>query len=140
MTPTPVGIRLRKKTAALELTYADGKVYSLPAELLRVFSPSAEVKGHGPGQDVLQTGKSNVQLTDIEAVGRYAVRLTFDDGHDSGIYSWEYLYQLCTEQESRWQDYLARLEAAGASRRPLPADTQVINIMDPAARKPDPRG
>lgn len=140
MAPVPVGIRLRKKTAALELTYADGQVYLLPAELLRVYSPSAEVKGHGAGQSVLQTGKSEVQLTDIEAMGRYAVRLVFDDGHDSGIYSWDYLYQLCTGQESLWQTYLQRLQQAGASRHPLPADTQVINIIDPAARNSDPRG
>lgn len=130
----PTGIRLRRKSALLELTYADGKVYELTAEMLRVFSPSAEVKGHGKGQEVLQTGKSNVGLTGIEAMGHYAIRLSFDDGHDSGIFSWDYLYQLATHKEQLWQDYLDKLHAAGASRDALPADTQVIKIVDPSRR------
>jgi len=137
MSQAPVGVRLRTKTATLELTYADGRVFSLPAEFLRVYSPSAEVKGHGVGQQVLQTGKSEVRLSGIESTGRYGVRLIFDDGHDTGIYSWEYLYELCVHQEAKWQDYLVRLREAGASRHPLPADTQVINIINPAGSKPD---
>lgn len=131
-TPQPVGIKLRRKSGLLELTYSDGKVYELSAEMLRVFSPSAEVKGHGKGQEVLQTGKSKVALTGIEAMGHYAIRLSFDDGHNSGIFSWDYLHRLSTQKDQLWQDYLARLQAAGASRDALPADTQVIKIVDPA--------
>ena len=128
----PVGIRLRRKSGLLELTYADGSTCVLPAELLRVYSPSAEVKGHGKGQEVLQSGKRHVAMTDIEAIGHYAIRLTFDDGHSPGIYSWEYLYRLATEKDALWQQYLDRLQAAGASRDALPADTQVIKIVDPS--------
>lgn len=133
-TAQPVGVRLRRKSGVLELTYADGSVYELSAEMLRVFSPSAEVKGHGKGQEVLQTGKSKVGLTDVEAMGHYAIRLSFDDGHNSGIYSWDYLYQLVTHKKQLWQDYLDKLQAAGASRDALPADTQVIKIVDPARK------
>jgi DUF971 family protein len=129
--PQPTGIRLRRKSALLELTYADGRVFELPAELLRVYSPSADVKGHGKGQAVLQVGKRNVGLSGIEAMGNYAIRLDFDDGHNSGIFSWDYLYLLATQQQSVWQDYLNRLEAAGKSRDALPAGTQVINIVHP---------
>lgn len=132
--PVPTGIRLRRKSGVLELSYADGAVYELSAELLRVYSPSAEVKGHGQGQAVLQTGKRQVGLTGAEPTGNYGLRLMFDDGHNSGIFSWEYLYRLATERESLWQDYLDRLQAAGASRDALPADTQVITIVDPARR------
>jgi DUF971 family protein len=128
----PVGVKLRRKSRLLELTYADGRVYELSAELLRVFSPSAEVKGHGKGQSVLQVGKMHIGLTGIETMGRYAVRLSFDDGHNSGIFSWDYLYQLITDKEQLWQQYLDQLQAAGASRDALPADTQVIKIMDPS--------
>lgn len=138
MNAAPAGIRLKKKAGVLELTYNDGSLYELPAELLRVLSPSAEVKGHGKGQEVLQSGKRHVLMTDIEAIGNYAIRLTFDDGHDSGIYSWDYLYELCTRQEVLWQSYLDRLQDAGASRNPLPAQTQVINIMNFSATDPDP--
>jgi DUF971 family protein len=135
MSHQPTGIKLRRKSGLLELTYADGSVHELSAELLRVFSPSAEVKGHGKGQEVLQTGKSKVGLTGIEAMGNYAVRLSFDDGHNSGIFSWDYLYQLITHKEQLWQDYLDRLNAAGASRDALPADTQVIKIVDPSRQR-----
>ena len=128
----PTGVRLRRKSALLELSYANGTVYELPAEFLRVYSPSAEVRGHGKGQAVLQTGKRQVGLIGAEAVGHYGIRLIFDDRHDSGIYSWDYLYELCSQQETLWQDYLNRLQAAGASRDALPADTQVITIVDPA--------
>jgi DUF971 family protein len=130
MSTTPAGIRLRKKAGVLELTYQDGSVYELPAEFLRVFSPSAEVKGHGKGQEVLQTGKRHVRMTDIETIGQYAIRLTFDDGHNSGIYSWDYLHELCTHQQDLWQRYLNRLHEAGASRDALPPDTQVISIVN----------
>ncbi|MDP2379663.1 MAG: DUF971 domain-containing protein [Pseudohongiella sp.] len=128
----PTGIRLRRKSALLELSYADGRVFELPAEFLRVYSPSADVKGHGKGQEVLQTGKRQVGLTGLEPMGNYAIRLDFDDGHNSGIFSWDYLYQLATQQQSLWQDYLDRLATAGKSRDALPAGTQVINIVDPA--------
>jgi DUF971 family protein len=132
--PQPTGIRLRRKSALLELSYADGRVFELPAELLRVYSPSADVKGHGKGQAVLQVGKRHVGLSGIEAMGNYAVRLDFDDGHNSGIFSWDYLYLLATQQQTVWQDYLNRLEAAGKSRDALPAGTQVINIVNPSRR------
>lgn len=132
MLAQPVSIRLRRKSGLLELGYADGSVHQLTAEMLRVFSPSAEVKGHGKGQEVLQTGKRQVGLTGIESMGHYAIRLSFDDGHNSGIFSWDYLYQLVTQKEQLWQDYLNKLQAAGASRDALPADTQVINIVDPS--------
>lgn len=129
--PVPTDIRLRKKSGLLELHYGDGTRFELPAELLRVYSPSAEVKGHGQGREVLQTGKRNVLITDIEAIGQYAVRLSFDDGHNSGIYSWALLYDLGEHQQQRWQQYLTRLQQAQASRDALPPDTQAIKIVDP---------
>ncbi len=125
----PTDIKLHKKSATLELSYSDGTAHLLSAEFLRVHSPSAEVRGHGKGQEVLQTGKRNVLLLNIEPVGNYAIKLCFDDGHDSGIYSWPYLHQLCCEHESMWNNYLGKLQQAGASRDKLPADTQVIKIM-----------
>jgi DUF971 family protein len=115
-TPIPTEITLHKKSRVLELKFEDGSQYQLPAEYLRVYSPSAEVRGHGPGQETLQTGKRNVELTELEAVGNYAVQPTFSDGHNTGIYSWDLLYDLGVNQESLWADYLARLEKAGASR------------------------
>jgi DUF971 family protein len=115
-TPVPTEITLHKKSRLLELKFEDGSQYQLPAEYLRVYSPSAEVRGHGPGQETLQTGKRNVELTELEAVGNYAVQPTFSDGHNTGIYSWDLLYDLGVNQESLWADYLARLETAGASR------------------------
>jgi DUF971 family protein len=129
MPAAPITIQLKKKSAILLLGYSDGSRYELSAEFLRVFSPSAEVRGHGRGQSILQTGKRHVGLTGLESVGNYAIRLMFDDQHDSGIYSWNYLHELCTQHDSLWQSYLDRLREAGASRDPLPADTQVINIQ-----------
>ncbi len=117
-TPEPVEIRLHQRSRVLTVRFADGAVFELPCEYLRVFSPSAEVKGHGPGQEVLQSGKANVNITAIEPVGQYAVRLIFDDGHDTGLYSWNLLYQLGRDQVSNWQQYLERLQQAGASRTP----------------------
>ena len=112
----PVEIKLRRGSARLDLRYADGTAYSLPWEYLRISSPSAEVRGHGPGQEVLQTGKQGVRLVRIEPVGHYALRLVFDDGHDSGLYTWRYLRELGEEQAQRWQDYVERLRAAGHDR------------------------
>ncbi len=126
---TPTDIKLHKKTALLELKYADGGLYSLPAEFLRVYSPSAEVRGHGPGQEVLQTGKRFVKITQVEPVGHYAVRLHFDDGHNTGIYSWEYLRELALQQAAMWDEYLTRLKAANARREPLDTGVQIVNIM-----------
>jgi DUF971 family protein len=117
-TPRPTEIKLHQKSRILEVAFDDGKRYSLSCEYLRVFSPSAEVRGHGPGQEVLQVGKRDVEIKDIEPVGAYAVKLVFSDGHDTGLYSWEYLYDLGETQESSWKSYLARLEQAGASRDP----------------------
>lgn len=118
MTQAPSEIRLQKKSRQLAISYDDGSHFELPFEYLRVHSPSAEVMGHGPGQEVLQTGKENVQITALEPVGHYAVRIVFDDGHDSGLYSWTYLYELGANQKQRWQAYLDRLTAAGYSRQP----------------------
>ena len=115
-TPIPTEIKLHQQSRLLEVSFADGQRFKLPFEYLRVYSPSAEVRGHGPGQETLQTGKRNVDIVSVDAVGNYAVRPTFSDGHDSGIYSWDVLYELGVNQESNWQAYLARLEAAGASR------------------------
>jgi len=115
-TPVPTEITLHQKSNVLEVAFEDGKRYRMPAEFLRVWSPSAEVRGHGPGQETLQTGKRSVEITALEAVGNYAVKPTFSDGHDTGIYSWDLLYDLGTNQDALWADYLARLEAAGASR------------------------
>ena len=112
----PTEIKLHQKSRVLELRYADGRSFRLPYEFLRVYSPSAEVRGHGPGQEVLQTGKREVDIRALEPVGSYAVQPVFSDGHSTGIYSWEYLYELGERQEELWQDYLAKLAAAGASR------------------------
>ncbi len=116
MENVPTEIRLRKQARSLSLAYADGRSVDLPFEYLRVYSPSAEVKGHGPGQERLQTGKEDVAVTAIEPVGHYAVRLVFDDGHDTGLYTWKYLYELGSNYDKRWQDYLDRLQAAGYAR------------------------
>jgi DUF971 family protein len=115
-TPIPTEITLHKKSRMLELKFEDGSQYQLPAEYLRVYSPSAEVRGHGPGQETLQTGKRNVEITELEAVGNYAVQPTFSDGHNTGIYSWDLLHDLGLNQDRLWTDYLDRLEKAGASR------------------------
>jgi len=114
--PTPIEIKLHQKSRVLEISYSDGSRFELPYEFLRVYSPSAEVRGHGPGQEVLQSGKKDVDILSLEPVGSYAVQPHFSDRHSTGIYSWEYLYDLGTHRQSLWQDYLKRLEAAGASR------------------------
>jgi DUF971 family protein len=117
-TPRPTEIKLHQKSRILEVAFDDGKRYSLSCEYLRVYSPSAEVRGHGPGQEVLQVGKRDVGIAAIEPVGVYAVKLAFSDGHDTGIYSWDYLYELGVKQDANWKSYLARLAAAGKSRDP----------------------
>jgi DUF971 family protein len=113
---TPTEITLHQKSQVLEIAYADGKCFRLPAEFLRVYSPSAEVRGHGPGQEVLQAGKKDVAITAVEPVGNYAVQLRFSDGHDTGIYSWDLLYDYGERQDAMWRQYLDRLKEAGASR------------------------
>ncbi len=115
-TPVPIDLELDQSARVLTVAYVSGERFVLPCEYLRVFSPSAEVRGHGPGQEVLQVGKGDVNIVAIEPVGHYAVRLVFSDGHNSGIYSWDYLYELGLKQDSNWQDYLARLQAAGVGR------------------------
>jgi len=125
--PRPTDIRLRQQSRVLELTFEDGSEYHLPCEYLRVYSPSAEVKGHGPGQEVLQVGKERVNIESIEPVGSYAVTLKFDDGHDTGIYSWKYLHQLAINRDAYWRDYLRRLEEAGHARMPQPYDEWMGN-------------
>ena len=113
--PHPSEIRLAKTRRLLKVTFDDGSIFELPSEYLRVYSQSAEVKGHGPGEGILQTGKENVKIIDVEPVGNYAVRLIFDDGHNTGLYTWPYLFELGSEHEAKWQVYLARLRAAGYS-------------------------
>jgi DUF971 family protein len=115
---TPSRIKLHRQARELELVYADGDTLRIPCELLRVYSPSAEVRGHGHGERKLQTGKKYVNIERIEPVGNYAIRIAFDDGHDSGIYSWEFLADLGRNQVRYWEAYLAELEAANASRLP----------------------
>lgn len=115
-------IRLHQKSRILEVAFNDDSRFRFPCEYLRVYSPSAEVQGHGPGQEVLQIGKENVNIVNIEPVGAYAVRFFFDDGHDTGLYSWEWLYHLGVNQERLWNDYLARLERAGYKRQPRPIE------------------
>ncbi len=117
--PIPTEIKLRQKSRLVEIIFSDGKVFELPYEYLRVYSPSAEVRGHGPGQETLQIGKKNVEITAIDAVGSYAIQPTFSDGHSTGIYSWDYLYELGENQVMLWDQYLRRLADAGASREPL---------------------
>lgn len=117
-TPIPTEIKLHQQSRILEIAFNDGSRFNMPCEYLRVFSPSAEVRGHGPGQEVLQVGKKNVEIKAIEPVGQYAVVLVFSDGHDSGIYSWDYLYDLGRKQDFYWKAYLRRMEEAGESREP----------------------
>jgi DUF971 family protein len=123
-TPVPTEIKLHQKSRLMELTFSDGKHFQLSYELLRVYSPSAEVRGHGPGQEVLQVGKKDVEIKTIEPVGSYAVQPTFSDGHDTGIYSWDYLYLLGEHQQQMWDQYLERMKAAGASREAGPIPVQ----------------
>lgn len=116
--PQPTEIKLHQKSHLFEISFADGKTFKLPCEFLRAYSPSAEVRGHGPGQEVLQVGKSNVEITKIEPVGSYAVQFTFSDSHDTGIYSWDLLYEYGVRQDEMWRHYLKRMEESGASREP----------------------
>ncbi|MEM8682085.1 MAG: DUF971 domain-containing protein [Pseudomonadota bacterium] len=113
----PTEIKLRTQSRVLALSFDDGSSFELDFEYLRVYSPSAEVKGHGPGQQTLQVGKEGVSIRAVEPIGHYAVRLVFDDGHDSGLYTWSYLHELGRDRDAKWRDYLDRLEAAGYPRR-----------------------
>lgn len=130
----PTDIKLHKKSATLELVYADQTSNTLSAEFLRVHSPSAEVRGHGKGQEILQTGKRQVKIVNLEIVGNYAIKINFDDGHNSGIYSWNYLQELAGNFDKLWSEYLVKLDTAKASREALPAGTQVINIMPSSSK------
>jgi DUF971 family protein len=114
--PVPAEIKLRKASRVLEVSFLDGSVFQLPFEYLRVHSPSAEVKGHGPGQEVLVLGKENVGIRAVEPVGQYAVRLVFDDGHDTGLYTWKYLYELGRDRDTNWTKYLARKAGVGVKK------------------------
>lgn len=118
-TPVPTGVVVHAKSRALELRYADGMSYRIPFELMRVYSPSAEVRGHGPGQETPQTGKRDVGIVSIDGVGNYALQPTFSDGHSTGIYSWDLLYELATRQDELWCEYLGKLAAAGLDRDAL---------------------
>lgn len=120
-TPTPQDITVHGASRLFEIAFSDGKTFRIPFELMRVYSPSAEVQGHGPGQETLQTGKRDVTVVALEQVGNYAVQPTFSDGHESGIYTWDYLYFLGSQQEQLWNDYHQRLQAAGVDRdAPMP--------------------
>lgn len=120
-TPTPTALTVHAQSRVLEVAFSDGAHFRIPFELMRVYSPSAEVQGHGPGQETLQTGKRHVDLVELQQVGNYAVQPTFSDGHDSGIFSWDLLYQLGAQQAQLWADYEARLRAAGVERdAPMP--------------------
>lgn len=114
--PTPTDITVHGQSRVLEVAFSDGARFRIPFELMRVYSPSAEVQGHGPGQEVLQTGKRLVDLEGLEPIGNYAIKPTFSDGHDSGLFTWEYLYFLGSEQDQLWADYERRLQAAGTDR------------------------
>ena len=117
-TPYPTEIKLHQKSRILDIAFSDGKTFQFPCEFLRVYSPSAEVSGHGPGQEVLQTGKKMVSIVKIEPVGNYAIQLNFTDGHNTGLYSWDLLYNFGLNQDKMWQRYLQRMEEAGANREP----------------------
>jgi DUF971 family protein len=120
--PTPTALTVHGQSRVLEIAFSDGAVFQIPFELMRVYSPSAEVKGHGPGQETLQTGKREVTIEALEPVGNYAVKPVFSDGHDSGLFTWDYLYHLGAEQNRLWDDYTGRLQAAGVERdAPMPA-------------------
>ena len=123
---TPTEIKLHQKSRQMEITFADGKRFELSYEFLRVYSPSAEVRGHGPGQEVLQAGKKDIEITALEPVGSYAVQPRFSDGHDSGLYSWDYLYEIGMDRDQLWQQYLQRLQAAGVSREPGASPTAPV--------------
>ncbi|RPH58811.1 MAG: DUF971 domain-containing protein, partial [Burkholderiales bacterium] len=128
---SPTRVVVHQGSRVLEIEFSDGKLFRLPFELLRVYSPSAEVRGHGPGQEVLQTGKADVGVESVESVGHYALQPRFSDGHDTGIFSWDYLYWLGDNHEQLWQQYLARIEAAGASRQaaaPIQAELEELGL------------
>jgi len=118
-TPKPTNINLHQKSRTLEIEFDDGAAYEYTCEFLRVYSPSAEVRGHGPGEETLQVGKEGVNIKAIEPVGLYAVKLVFDDRHDSGLYSWEYLHELGAHYDQKWQNYLARLKEAGVEHKEI---------------------
>lgn len=118
-TPIPTEIKLHRKSGWLEVSFADGKTFQFSCEFLRVFSPSAEVRGHSPGQEVLQTGKKEVKINHIEPVGNYAIQLNFSDGHNTGLYSWDLLYDYGLHQDEMWERYLHRMKEAGARREPI---------------------
>jgi DUF971 family protein len=137
-TVRPTDIVLHQASRVLEVAFDDGSRFRLPCEFLRVFSPSAEVRGHGPGQEVLQVGKQNVNITAIDPVGAYAVKLVFSDGHDTGLYSWDYLHELGRDQDRLWAGYLARMAEAGASRDDK-VPIEVHRFKRAAASPPAPR-
>lgn len=114
--PTPTALTVHSQSRILEIAFSDGAQFNIPFELMRIYSPSAEVQGHGPGQEVLQTGKRDINVVELEPVGNYAVKPVFSDGHESGLFSWDYLYFLGSEQDKLWSDYTARLAAAGVER------------------------
>lgn len=114
--PTPTALTVHSQSRILEVVFSDGAAFKIPFELMRVYSPSADVQGHGPGQEVLQTGKREVGMVELEPIGNYAVKPVFSDGHESGIFSWDYLYHLGANQDQLWADYNRRLQAAGANR------------------------
>ena len=114
--PTPTALTVHSQSRILEVAFSDGAAFKIPFELMRVYSPSAEVQGHGPGQEVLQTGKREVGVVELEPIGNYAVKPVFSDGHDTGIFSWDYLYHLGADQDQLWAEYNRRLQAAGANR------------------------
>jgi len=133
--PTPTDITVHQSSRVLEIAFSDGARFRIPFELMRVYSPSAEVMGHGPGQEVLQTGKREVSVTSLTSVGHYAVQPTFSDGHDTGLFSWDYLYQLGTNEAQLWRDYEARLLAAGHSRDAPTATTTATTKSAPSSTK-----
>ena len=135
-TPRPTEIKLRRQPQVLEIAFDNASCFVLPFEFLRVLSPSAEVRGHGSGQEVLQEGKKGVLITEVNPVGHYAVQLTFSDGHSTGIYSWDYLYEIGREQERLWDAYLRRLDAAGASREPARAGPASIGASKSPESEP----
>lgn len=114
--PTPAALTVHSQSRALEISFSDGAVFTIPFELMRIYSPSAEVQGHGPGQEILQTGKREVNVVELEPIGNYAVKPVFSDGHESGIFTWDYLYYLGAEQSRLWDDYNRRLQTAGVDR------------------------
>ena len=131
-TPHPSEIIVHNASRRLEIRYDDGALFQLDFEFLRVYSPSAEVRGHGPGQEVLQTDKRDVTIASVDPVGNYSIKPVFSDGHDTGIYSWDYLYWLGEQHDTLWQDYLRRLADAGASRGGLAAAGAVVEVVDAA--------